>query len=200
MLLRLARSHALCSARRLSLPACAHPSPLLSSPSPLLTLSRRLSLPSSSLLPPLNLHSSLLPASSPKPTPRRVDALLRRHLTSRSDRTSEAREAHESRNLSLGACMLAIALFTAGLSYASVPLYRMFCQATGFGGTVKTHGGSGSSDDELEYNLPKDPSALPNNRSLKVQHAQAASSSPSPDDERCEGDAGTDRTIHLPIF
>ncbi len=24
-----------------------------------------------------------------------------------------------------------------GLSYASVPLYRMFCQATGYGGTVK---------------------------------------------------------------
>lgn len=24
-----------------------------------------------------------------------------------------------------------------GLSYAFVPLYRMFCQATGYGGTVK---------------------------------------------------------------
>ena len=27
-----------------------------------------------------------------------------------------------------------------GLSFASVPLYRMFCQATGYGGTPKTEG------------------------------------------------------------
>eukprot|EP00965_Chrysotila_dentata_P239017 6202854-Pleurochrysis_carterae.AAC.1 len=44
-----------------------------------------------------------------------------------------------SDNASLGAGMLAIVFFTIGLSYASVPLYRIFCQATGFGGTVKTH-------------------------------------------------------------
>ncbi|CEO98488.1 Cytochrome c oxidase assembly protein CtaG [Plasmodiophora brassicae] len=31
----------------------------------------------------------------------------------------------------------AMALGTLGLSYASVPLYRAFCQATGFGGTVQ---------------------------------------------------------------
>ncbi len=31
----------------------------------------------------------------------------------------------------------ALVLAMLGLSYASVPLYRMFCQATGFGGTVK---------------------------------------------------------------
>lgn len=33
--------------------------------------------------------------------------------------------------------MLAIAFGTMGLSYASVPLYRVFCQVTGFGGTVR---------------------------------------------------------------
>ena len=52
--------------------------------------------------------------------------------------------------------MLGVALATMGLSYAAVPLYRMFCQATGFGGTVKKH--SGGEDDE-GYNLPEDPSS-----------------------------------------
>ena len=69
--------------------------------------------------------------------------------------------------------MLAIALGAVGLSYASVPLYRIFCQATGFGGTVKTHGGAGGvgssgDDDENEYDLPADPASLPGNRPLKV--------------------------------
>lgn len=42
------------------------------------------------------------------------------------------------RNRTFAAWMLAIALGTMGLSYASVPLYRVFCQVTGFGGTVRT--------------------------------------------------------------
>ena len=81
-----------------------------------------------------------------------------------------------SKDYSLAAGMLAVALGAIGLSYASVPLYRMFCQATGFGGTVKTHGGGSANKtvsgdyDEVEYNLPKDPAALPNNRALKVRH------------------------------
>jgi len=33
--------------------------------------------------------------------------------------------------------MLSIALGTLGVSYASVPLYKVFCQATGFGGTTQ---------------------------------------------------------------
>jgi cytochrome c oxidase assembly protein subunit 11 len=41
------------------------------------------------------------------------------------------------RNRNYGAWMLALAIGTAGLSYASVPLYRVFCQVTGFGGTVR---------------------------------------------------------------
>ena len=70
-----------------------------------------------------------------------------------------------SDNANVGAAMLAVAVGTAGLSYASVPLYRMFCQATGFGGTVKTHKGG----DEAEgYDLPADPSTLRNNRLLTI--------------------------------
>ncbi len=32
--------------------------------------------------------------------------------------------------------MVAIAIGVVGLSYAAVPLYRLFCQASGYGGTV----------------------------------------------------------------
>ena len=42
--------------------------------------------------------------------------------------------------------MLAVAIGTLGLAYAAVPLYRMFCQATGFGGTPKRHAGGGEAD------------------------------------------------------
>mmetsp|Transcript_39109 Transcript_39109/g.103027 ORF Transcript_39109/g.103027 Transcript_39109/m.103027 type:complete len:245 (+) Transcript_39109:2038-2772(+) len=66
---------------------------------------------------------------------------------------------------SLGAAMLAVALGTLGLSYASVPLYRIFCQTTGFGGTTKRHTGGG---EEEGYDLPEDPASLPGNRQLRV--------------------------------
>lgn len=33
--------------------------------------------------------------------------------------------------------VLAVVAFMVGLSFASVPLYRLFCQATGFGGTTQ---------------------------------------------------------------
>lgn len=36
-----------------------------------------------------------------------------------------------------GMYLFALVVGMVGLTYASVPLYRMFCQATGFGGTVK---------------------------------------------------------------
>merc|ERR1712087_194059 len=68
-------------------------------------------------------------------------------------------------NASLGATMLGIAVAAVGLSYASVPLYRIFCQATGFGGTVKTHKGVSG---EEGYDLPADPSKLAGNRPLKI--------------------------------
>jgi len=73
-----------------------------------------------------------------------------------------------SDNNSLAAGMLAVALGTIGLSYASVPLYRMFCQATGFGGTVKTHNTTTQGGEDEGYNLPSDPASLPNNRMLKI--------------------------------
>ena len=41
------------------------------------------------------------------------------------------------RNKSTLLYLLSLAILTAGASYAAVPLYRMFCQATSYGGTTK---------------------------------------------------------------
>mmetsp|Transcript_187 Transcript_187/g.322 ORF Transcript_187/g.322 Transcript_187/m.322 type:complete len:232 (-) Transcript_187:604-1299(-) len=41
----------------------------------------------------------------------------------------------------------AVAIGTLGMSYAAVPLYRVFCRMTGFGGTVKTSFGNGERGD-----------------------------------------------------
>lgn len=35
--------------------------------------------------------------------------------------------------------LISLVIFILGLSYASVPLYQLFCQATGFGGTIQTY-------------------------------------------------------------
>jgi len=43
----------------------------------------------------------------------------------------------EHRNRRVGLIALLIALAMLGLGYAAVPLYRMFCQVTGFGGTTQ---------------------------------------------------------------
>lgn len=42
------------------------------------------------------------------------------------------------KNAHTGLMVLAIVIAMIGLSFASVPLYRLFCQATGFGGTTQT--------------------------------------------------------------
>lgn len=42
-----------------------------------------------------------------------------------------------NKNLRVGALALLMALGMLGLGFAAVPLYRMFCQVTGFGGTTQ---------------------------------------------------------------
>lgn len=44
---------------------------------------------------------------------------------------------HSSRNSRTALLLAASALGMLGLAYASVPLYRLFCQVTGFGGTTQ---------------------------------------------------------------
>lgn len=71
-------------------------------------------------------------------------------------------------NASIGAACLAVAIGAIGLSYASVPLYRIFCQATGYGGTVRTHKNRVGGEEDGGYDLPEDPASLPGNRQLTV--------------------------------
>ncbi|MCC7015855.1 MAG: cytochrome c oxidase assembly protein [Rhodospirillales bacterium] len=46
------------------------------------------------------------------------------------------------RNLAAAALLFGAAAGMAGLAYASVPLYRLFCQVTGFGGTTRVAAGA----------------------------------------------------------
>src|SRR5205085_1139428 len=56
----------------------------------------------------------------------------------RADRDAVSAAARlERRNRRLGLIVFAGALAMLGLGYASVPLYRLFCQATGFAGTTR---------------------------------------------------------------
>ncbi len=43
--------------------------------------------------------------------------------------------ARQRRNLNTLMILVGVVAFMTGLAYASVPLYRLFCQATGYGGT-----------------------------------------------------------------
>jgi cytochrome c oxidase assembly protein subunit 11 len=48
-----------------------------------------------------------------------------------------ASQALEQRNRRTGMIMLAVAAAMLAMGYAAVPLYRLFCQVTGFGGTTQ---------------------------------------------------------------
>lgn len=50
---------------------------------------------------------------------------------------SDLQPVRAARNRKVGLMALSAALAMLGLGYASVPLYRMFCEATGFGGTTR---------------------------------------------------------------
>jgi cytochrome c oxidase assembly protein subunit 11 len=47
-----------------------------------------------------------------------------------------------SRNIRTGILAGLVACFMVGMGFAAVPLYRMFCQQTGFGGTAKIEKGA----------------------------------------------------------
>ena len=48
-----------------------------------------------------------------------------------------ATQAIEQRNRRTGTILLAVAAAMRAMGYAAVPLYRLFCQVTGFGGTTQ---------------------------------------------------------------
>lgn len=53
----------------------------------------------------------------------------RRHGSTRAEKDEQANQS--------ALYLVAVAVGMVGATYASVPLYRLFCQATGFGGTTK---------------------------------------------------------------
>lgn len=61
-------------------------------------------------------------------------------MLNRSDITgsdSENARSRERRNQRVGAIMGLVSLGMLGMAYAAVPLYQMFCQVTGYGGTTQ---------------------------------------------------------------
>src|ERR1700739_4885437 len=48
-----------------------------------------------------------------------------------------ARRSHRRRNGTTVVLLISVVAGMVGLSFASVPLYRLFCAATGFGGTTQ---------------------------------------------------------------
>lgn len=83
-------------------------------------------------------------------------------------RRSPLRDAQiRQRNKSLAAWALAIALGTVGLSYASVPLYRVFCQVTGFGGTVKAT--DADDDDSSDFITPLEEARVIEGRPITIR-------------------------------
>lgn len=51
--------------------------------------------------------------------------------------TVNGTDAAQAKNKRLAIILLSVAIGMIGLAFASVPLYRIFCQVTGFGGTPK---------------------------------------------------------------
>jgi hypothetical protein len=64
-------------------------------------------------------------------------AFLWRGLASSSPSAAAAAAGREKRSRRTLGYLLGVAVAMVGASYAAVPLYRRFCQATGYGGTVQ---------------------------------------------------------------
>ena len=65
------------------------------------------------------------------------DSQQQRQQQQQQRREQERRQSVASKNKTVAKWFLAVVLGVVGMSYASVPLYRMFCQVTGFGGTTQ---------------------------------------------------------------
>ncbi|KAM3310833.1 hypothetical protein ACQJBY_031488 [Aegilops geniculata] len=66
-----------------------------------------------------------------------ADVFLRRGLASSSAAAAAAAAGREKSSRKTLGYLVGVAVAMVGASYAAVPLYRRFCQATGYGGTVQ---------------------------------------------------------------
>ncbi|KAI6657592.1 Cytochrome c oxidase assembly protein COX11, mitochondrial [Oopsacas minuta] len=66
--------------------------------------------------------------------------LVRSAVSRKGLRQFSRLSAHQMSGIrNTGRVFASVALLTFGVSYAAVPLYRLFCQATGYGGTTLRH-------------------------------------------------------------
>ncbi len=67
-----------------------------------------------------------------------------------------------TQNVLLALALIAVAAGMVGMSYAAVPLYRIFCQVTGYGGTTQRANGAGRVlEQEVVVRLDGNISGLP---------------------------------------
>src|SRR5687767_1169353 len=71
--------------------------------------------------------------------------------------------ANPNRNAALALVLVSVVAGMVGLSYAAVPLYRLFCDITGYGGTTQraTAGADRVLDREIVVRLDGNVSGLP---------------------------------------
>lgn len=79
---------------------------------------------------------SLKPISA-QPKRKEVILVLRRFASGRASGKSSTHQSAQQKNVRMAYTISAVAVLVFGLSYASVPLYKAFCQLTGFGGTTQ---------------------------------------------------------------
>jgi len=58
-------------------------------------------------------------------------------MSERQSGKRQSRRQHSGANRRLGLMLVGVVAGMAGLAYASVPLYQLFCQVTGYGGTTQ---------------------------------------------------------------
>ncbi len=63
--------------------------------------------------------------------------MTRHNTDTTNSRNTGATESRRRMNISVAVICLGVVGGMAGLSYAAVPLYRIFCQVTGYGGTTQ---------------------------------------------------------------
>ncbi len=68
------------------------------------------------------------------------------------------------KNARIGLCVLAVVVGMIGLSFASVPLYNLFCNVTGFGGTTQTAQSLPGEDDIIDRVITIKFNSITNNK------------------------------------
>lgn len=87
----------------------------------------------------LSLRSSRISYSSFQRTIRVINKnnVSQQQQQCRMNTTNKKNNSRDEDNQTMAYYMSAVAVFVFGVSYASVPLYKAFCQMTGFGGTTQ---------------------------------------------------------------